>query len=1023
MDPTSLTPERHQKARALFDAAQTADPAEQRRLLAAAEPEVRLAVEKWLGITDPGLATGQAAEALGATTILMDPTHSGSAGLGTGTARKRVPAVDAPPVLPERYRLGPLLGEGGMGAVYQATDLEVRKEIAIKVIRNSSTADQLTLDRFMRELRLSQAVTHKNVVRIYDLVVHGQLRFITMELVRGQTLAKMMRPGERFTAETAAPILQQVALALEAAHAAEVVHRDLKPQNIMVTPEGVVKVMDFGIARPMHHDVAAEGPADLTANPTLTQAGSFIGTPQYVSPEQLLMVKLDGRADIYTLGVIAYEMLAGRNPHGDTASMSALMKRTKEPVPPLAVEELPGLNAAFAGIVMRCLERLPENRYQTATELVQALTLYMAPLRAERAFSRRTLVGAGLGAVATLGTGLYLRQPLERWLKPAPLSIVNLLVGDFENRTGDEYLNGTLETQLVVEMERASFINFFSRTEARRRIEKQLAGKTVLDEEACLLLARRDALFSAATVGTVEKAGDGYRWSIRLLNAGDGRAIGPPVQIETGARLELLSSAREVAAKLRGALGEKRPENDAAKAETFTASSVEAAFHYAQGQDLALQGNWDRAIEEYERALKLDPKLGRAFSGLAVAHRNANRSGEAVRYYDLALSNLDRMNERERFRTRGGYFMTTHDYGNAAKQFTDLAQQFPADTGGHSNLALALLFLRKPKEALVEGQKAADLYPSNVTHQNNVALYALYAGEFDRAVAQGKFVKEKLNPQLAKAYLAIGMGELARGRAPEAQSIYRELAGLSSWGASTAVIAGADLLFWQGQVNQGLNVLRAGIAADDAQGQPALADIKRAMVAELLAGLGRKAEGAQESRRALRTRDLRVQVPAALALANCQEPVAARAVGVEVGKGLTPAHQAYAALIEAEILLRSGAGADAVAAYQRSLERLDLWPTRLLLGRAYVELGAFAQASKELDECMKRIGEATSVYFDDLPTLHLMPLPHYWLGRASEGLKSADARDHYQRFVGRAPTETDDPLILDARARLNRGLS
>ena len=273
----------------------------------------------------------------------------------------RVPGGSLPPgtVIADRYEILKMLGEGGMGAVYKAMDRELDRMVALKVIRSELADKPEILQRFKQELILARLVTHRNVIRIFDLGVAGNLKFITMDFVEGRDLKSAIGEQRKLPAGKACDIIRQICLGLEAAHSEGVVHRDLKPQNIMLDGHARVYLMDFGLARSM----------ELVG---MTRTGALIGTPAYMSPEQAKGEKVDARTDLFSLGVIFYELLTGTLPYQAESMMATLIKRAKEPpVPPIQVE--PSIPPAINDIIMKCLQIKLERRYQQASEILSDL--------------------------------------------------------------------------------------------------------------------------------------------------------------------------------------------------------------------------------------------------------------------------------------------------------------------------------------------------------------------------------------------------------------------------------------------------------------------------------------------------------------------------------------------------------------------------------------------------------------------------------------------------------------------------
>src|SRR6202142_3406071 len=263
-----------------------------------------------------------------------------------------------------RYEILGVLGQGGMGAVYKARDRELDRLIALKVIRPELATDPGILQRFKQELILARNITHKNVVRIFDLGEADGIPFISMEYVDGDDLRTLLRREGKFSAKDTVPLIEQVCRALDAAHAEGVIHRDLKPQNIMRDKNGRVVGMDFGLRRSLGES-------------GMTQTGAIVGTIEYMSPEQALGSQLDQRSDIFSVGLIFYELLTGKAPYEADTAIASLMKRTREDAQSASDIE-PSVPKSLSAIVSRCLEREPANRYHSAVELLQQLTTWEA---------------------------------------------------------------------------------------------------------------------------------------------------------------------------------------------------------------------------------------------------------------------------------------------------------------------------------------------------------------------------------------------------------------------------------------------------------------------------------------------------------------------------------------------------------------------------------------------------------------------------------------------------------------------
>ncbi|HXH14747.1 MAG TPA: tetratricopeptide repeat protein, partial [Sphingomonas sp.] len=245
-------------------------------------------------------------------------------------------------------------------------------------------------------------------------------------------------------------------------------------------------------------------------------------------------------------------------------------------------------------------------------------------------------------------------------------------------------------------------------------------------------------------------------------------------------------------------------------AETFTAGSIEAAHAYAKAQELTWAGQNDGAVAEYEKAIAMDAKFGRAYAGLAALHANAGRRDRAVEYYNKALSNTDRMTERERLRTRGGYYLVIRNAAKASEEFQQLVDKYPADTAAVANLAVTRVYDRKMTDAMELGKRAAAIYPNNVIRRNNVALFAMYAGDFDAAEREARAVLA-LNAEFPKAFVALAMSQLGRGQIAEAEQTWHKLEALPA-GRAFAVAGLADLALFRGMLADAVRLLQAAPA-------------------------------------------------------------------------------------------------------------------------------------------------------------------------------------------------------------------
>jgi tetratricopeptide (TPR) repeat protein/predicted Ser/Thr protein kinase len=917
-------------------------------------------------------------------------------------------------ILGERYQILELLGQGGMGAVYKARDLEVNQLVALKVIRPELASNPAIIERFKRELILARQVTHKNVIRIYDLAEAEGVKFITMEYIGGESLTHVLEKRGKLPAQEAAEMMEKVCLALEAAHSEGVVHRDLKPGNIMLDNQGRVLVMDFGLAR------SVELPESESGNNTLDELraathvdayrsvpGSLVGTPHYMSPEQARREPVDARSDLYAVGLIFYELVIGQRPFPSDDPVTTLLKRTQEN-PKSLVEIDPTTPRPLSNIVGKCLERDRRARYQTARDILNDLEKWLRPA------ARRTWVWASAASalLALVVIQFWVQQKLS--VKPAAHAPVSLLVSDFKNETGDSVFDGTMEPAFSVAMEGAPFITSFNRGQAHKLVAQVQPGATALDEQLARLVATREGI-STVIGGSISGNSDAYRLTVRAVDGVTGKIIA--TASEHADKKDVLVALGRLAAKIRKALGDKTPESvQLAAAETFTTRSLEAAHEFGLAQDAQLTGRWDDAIEHDLKALQIDPDLGRAYASLGSVYYNIGQVQQAENYYQKALSKLDRMSDREKYRTRGAYYVLTRDTDKAIEEQQQLVKLYPADTAGMANLAFAYFFRRDMAKALEVSRQGIAIYPNNVVQRGNVGLYAMYAGDFDTAIAEQRKVLE-MSPSFVKGYVGTALPQLAQGHPDQAAETYKQLEKVSPRAASVAAEGLADIALYKGFAAEAIAILEKSIPADLAAKNADAASIKLSMLSEAQLLAGKPSEATASAEKALaQSKEDNVTFWAARAYLGAKDETKALSLARQLASRLTVDAKAYAKIIEGEVHLARGKPQDALELFLESRKFADTWMGRFDAARAYLEAGAFAQADSELEVCMKRRGEATALFLDDAPTYHLFPPVYYYLGRAQQGLKSPAAAESYKTFISMKSGQ--DPLIADARRRL-----
>jgi len=956
----------------------------------------------------------------GSSPTLFDPSDAPTLAEGTsppraGTSRPSDlsnPTLLRPgTVLGRRYEILQILGEGGMGAVYRARDREVNRLVALKVIRPELSGNSAILDRFKQELVLSHQVTHKNVVRIYDLGDADGIKFITMEYIEGQDLRGLITQQNTFSPEEAVEIMRQVCRALEAAHAVGVIHRDLKPQNIMRDKQGRVVVMDFGLARL------------LDSHDGMTQTGAIVGTMEYMSPEQGLGKPLDERSDLFAVGLIFYELLTGKMPYKADSALASLLKRTHERAVP-ASEHSSTIPHALSDIVGKCLEPKLEDRYQHVGEILADLEAWQGGRAAATlhfpSSSRpwgQTIPWHWIGAVAALVvmvavTAWYFsKRQNATVVAHAPVSV---LVADFQNDTSDTLFDGTLEPMFNVALEGASFINAFNRGNARRLAGKLPNPTSKLDQKTARLVAVSQGV-SAIVTGSLSSRSGGYRLSVEAIDAVTGKTLAS-TDVSATNKDEVLLGVPKVAAPIRKALGDTTPESVqlAATQGSFAASNLEAVHQYGIAMEQQFAGKMEDAFKSFSKAAELDPNFARAYAGMASMSANLNRQQDAENYFKQAMAHVDRMTERERYRTRGAYYRTIGDLQKCVEEYNDLVRQYPADNIGHVNLATCYSDLRNMPKALEEARRAVEIAPKSAFQRRNLALIAAYAGDWQTAERESRAALE-LNPSYEDAYLTLAYAEILQGQVSQAADTYRQLGKIKSLGSSYATSGLADVALYEGHFSDAVRILEEGVAADRAATN-LLAPEKLAALAyvQLLRGQKKAAIDAAEQTLAS-TQKANARFLAARIFVATGETAKAQKVAASLGSELQAEPQAYAKLIEGEAALQEKDPRHAIQAFTEANKLLDTWIGRFDLGQAYLEAELFTEADSEFDRCIQRRGEALEL--DDGPTYGYFPSVYYYQGRVREGLKSPGSAESYRTYLSIRGKASEDPLLPEIRHR------
>ncbi len=601
--------------------------------------------------------------------------------------------VDLEPgtILAGRYEIVAVLGTGGMGAVYKAQDSELDRLVALKVIRPELARNPAIVDRFKQEIRLSHKVTHRNVVRMYDLAEDAGMRFVTMELVAGRDLRSILENRGKLPPDEAVDIFQQICFALEAAHSVGILHRDLKPQNVMREDAGRVVVMDFGLARTFEGD-------------GMTQSGALVGTMEYMSPEQALGKELDQRSDIFALGLIGYEMLTGNMPFKADSAIASLLKRTRERAEPISKLDAT-LPATLNGLIGKCLEPDVGARYKTVGEVLQDLDSWRGKTAAKSLRFQADVPSTGAGGrwLMAIGGGVVVialaaATPFvvrhftgsHASSQAAVAPSISLAIMPFYNASGDtsmDWLGGSLAEMLGTDIGGSSQVRMVS-PDRLQQVLKDLHLSA--NSQADVATLHRVAEFtSAQTVvfGHYIKAGNVIRITSTVLDlAHDTRA---DVITNVPSENALISSVDQLAAQLRQKLtaDPKLLKDLQAHADRPQTTSLDALRAYESGLTLERAGNAIQAQQEFQTATTADPNFALAWSRLADSYSEQGHDDLAQSDARRALDLSENLPARERLLIEADNARINNNPQKAIEAYLQLAAANPSDTDVQFELA------------------------------------------------------------------------------------------------------------------------------------------------------------------------------------------------------------------------------------------------------------------------------------------------------------------------------------------------
>ncbi len=1026
-----MTPERWQKVDRIFQSALERAPAELADFIneaCGADDSLRREVEALLAADEQ------------AKSLIEVPAYALAAPLIVGG--------DSPSLLGKsvgHYQIISLVGKGGMGEVYAAKDTRLGRKVALKLLPAEFTTDADRLRRFEREARAASALNHPNILTIYDIGEEGGQHFIAAELVEGVTVRQQLEGNQPMLAE-ALKLAIQIAAALDTAHGAGIVHRDIKPENVMVRPDGLVKVLDFGLAKLAPPPASFNSSEAATLARSNTSAGVVLGTVRYMSPEQARGEKVDARTDIFSLGVMLYELVAGHTPF-EAATPSETIAAILRDEPPLLRQSAPAASRELEQIVSKALRKDREQRYQTSQDLLIDLKdlldeiTFAAKLeragQAERtaqaaaaatekknstptSLSAQTLRGEikrhklgvtlALALLVIAALGLFFRFNRA----PALTDKDTILLADIVNTTGDEVFDGTLKQAVAVHLGQSPFLNIFADERVRETL--RLMNRSP-DERVTAAIGReicqRQGL-KALLTGSIASLGRNYVIKLEAINSQSGDVLAHE-QVEANEKEQVLRNLGEVAIRLREKLGESLNslQRFDVPLEQVTTSSLEALKAFTLGSEQNARGKYTEAIVSLKHAVELDPAFAHAYSVLARAYNNSGQLVLAAETAQKAFDLRERVTEREKLHIAAQYYgSVTGELHKEIETLELLTRTYPNDVVARRNLGSRYNTLGQFEQAIEELREAIRLNPDYGSPYRNLATAYLRLSRIDEARAMADLVVargfDSINSRTRLFDIAFIQGDTAAMQqqidwASRRPGEYEHL----MWQAHTAQFAG--------QLRKSLEFRT--LAFELAQQRNRLDDAGAILIGQAaifaIQGNCRQSLAILARARTLPAPPLNF-IGAASSYAQCGALAQSQAMIDELILRYpkdTQLNEVVVPLARAEIECQRGNCAKAIQILQ-ALSRIDSmshFGANHIRGQAWLCEGNGAEAAREFQKILDNQGwSAASLYY---------PLAHLGLARAAvlQG-DTAKAHKSYQDFFTLwKDADANIPALVEAR--------